>query len=87
MFNLCDVVTYDGINEKLVKIILSYEKGIMTKESKEFLSNYKKENNVKILYVDPIYQVKLDNIFFFKDSSNEDARKTYFLFEKLFNHV
>lgn len=85
MFNMCNVVVYDGAVSKVVKMILSYECGKMCKESKEFLSDYKIENDEKILYVDPLYSVTLKDIIDFKDSDNLCAHEIYDLFEKFFN--
>lgn len=85
MFNMCNVVTYDGLEAKVVKMVLSYESGSLTKESKDFLDIYKVEKDEKILYVDLLYSVTLEYIIALKEYDNLCAHEVYDLFEKFFN--
>lgn len=84
MFNMCNVVFYDGCDSKVVKMILSFECGKLTNESKEFMHDCV-EKYGKNLYVDLLYPVTLQNIIAFKECEFSDLRNAYELFEKFFN--
>lgn len=84
MFNMCNVVFYDGCDSKVVKMILPFECGKLTKESKEFVHALD-EKYGKSLYIDLLYPVTLDNIIAFKECEFSDLQNAYALFEKFFN--
>lgn len=73
MYNMCNVVYYDGISSKVVKMILSFECGKLTKESKEFTHSLYDVYG-KVLYVDLLYPVTLEDIISLKEFGGDELK-------------
>ena len=66
-----NVVTYDGVDALVVKYVLK------EKDVKKATKRIEEEYGVKVLLIDRLYDVALDNIYALKDCDDANLRCTY----------
>lgn len=66
-----NVVTYDGVDALVVKYVLK------EKDVKKAIKRIEEQFNVKVLLIDRLYDVTLDNIYALKDCGDAKLRCVY----------
>ena len=73
-----NVVTYDGVDALVVKYVLN------EKDVKKAIKRIEEEYEVKVLLIDRLYDVTLDNIYALKDCEDDKLRCAYERFVEMY---